>query len=202
MKKKTYRCKTCKISFSPIFRLQEFDKLGKLICSEDVEFDRVNCCPRCGNLLPETINYIRNYFEIIHLSEELDDARDLFLKSELVGAVREAVIKFENIVRKKSGLKDLKGVDLMAKAFSFKFDQNKGAVTEEPKIKVTDLSTVAKRNEQEGVKFMSMGLMQGIRNIYTHHEGNERLFYCLQIITVVDLLLKQIKGGETIACNL
>jgi hypothetical protein len=35
----------------------------------------------------------------------------------LVSAVREAVIKFEDIVQKKSGLKDLKSSDLMEKHF-------------------------------------------------------------------------------------
>jgi len=186
--KKRIRCKSCKVSFLPIL----------FVGKTEVEC-RFNVCPKCGNLFPKTIDYINNYFEIIKLSEELNKARTLFLKSELVGAVREAVIKFENIVRKKSGLGDLTGSDLMAKAFSFKFDQDKKIVTEQPKIKVNNLSNVAKRNEQEGMKFMTMGLMQGIRNIYAHYEGNERLFYCLQIITVIDLLLKQILGWESIA---
>ncbi|MGA2466379.1 MAG: TIGR02391 family protein [Thermodesulfobacteriota bacterium] len=190
-KKKTIKCKNCELSFLPIL----------LVDGEKIKC-RFNVCPNCGNLLPKTINYIRNYFEIIQLSKELDKAKGLFLKSELVSAVREAVIKFEDIVREKSGLKDLKGSDLMGKAFSFKFDQNKNIIAEEPKIKVNNLSNVAKRNEQEGIKFIAMGLMQGIRNFYVHYEGNERLFYCLEIMTLINLLLKQIMGEESIASRL
>lgn len=191
--RKPIKCKNCKVSFLPKLIVGEEDK--EIEC-------RFNVCPNCGNLLPKTIGYIENYFEIIHLSEDLNKAKTLFLTSELVGAVREAVIKFESIVRKKSGLKELRGSDLMAKAFSFKFDENKKVISEEPKLRVNDLSNVPERNEQEGIKFISMGLMQGVRNIYMHHEGNERLFYCLQIITMVDFLLKHIMGWESVASRL
>jgi len=164
--------------------------------------DRFNCCPACGHLFTQTIYDIDKYFTIIQLSGELDKARHLFLESELVNAVRDAVITFENIVRKKSGLKDLIGADLMGKAFHFKFDPTTKRITEKPKIKLNNLLSISKRNEQEGIKLISMGVMQGIRNIYLHHEGNERLFYCLHIITLVDLLIKQITGWESIACRL
>jgi uncharacterized protein (TIGR02391 family) len=191
MKRRIYRCKKCKLRFTPE-SFPGWDS-GKY---------RFNCCPVCGQLFGETIYYIVNYFKIIQLSEELDKARDLFLKSESVNAVREAVITFENIVRKKSGLNDLIGTDLMAKAFHFKFDPTTKRITERPKIKINNLLSISKRNEQEGIKFISMGVMQGIRNIYIHHKGNERLFYCLHIITLVDLLIKQITGWGSIACRL
>lgn len=160
-----------------------------------------NICPQCGVLLPETINYIENYFRMIQLTRHLAGAKDLILKSEMVAGVREAVVTLETVAKEKSGLVDLVGPDLMAKAFSFKYDQRTNTVTEEPKIKINNLSDISDRNEQEGIKFLAMGLMQGIRNIYMHTRGTEKLYYCLQIVTTVDLLLKQILGWESIASS-
>lgn len=158
-----------------------------------------NFCPVCGYLYPKCIEDIRQYFRIIQLSKELEEVGNLILKSEMVAAVREAVIVLETLVKKLSGLNDLTGSDLMAKAFSFKIDPQTKEVTEKPKIPISNLSTVSKRNEQDGTKFIAMGLMQGVRNIFMHSEGTEKLFYCLQVITTIDFLLKQIIGWGAIA---
>ena len=90
------------------------------------------------------------------------------------------------------------GTDLMAKAFSFRCDPKTGKITQKPKIQVSNLSNVTERNEQEGIRFLAMGLIQGIRNIYMHTKGTQSLYYCLQIITTVDLLLKQVVGWESV----
>ena|SRR3989339_1470905 len=178
-----YKCTNCSNSF-PV----EFTKKFKF-----------NCCPGCGNLMPDTIEYISNYFRIIQLTEPLNKAKDMMLKSESVAAVREALVTFESIVKEKSGFSDLMGSDLMAKAFSFKYDTQTNSITQEPKIKINSLSNITERNEQDGIRFLAMGLMQGIRNIYMHTKGTEKLYYCLQIITTVDLLLKQILGWKSIS---
>ena len=158
-----------------------------------------NACPVCGHLLPRCIEDIRQYFRIIQLSEELEKAKNLVLKSEISAAVREAVIVLETVVKELSGLSDLIGSDLMAKAFSFKIDSQLKQVSEKPKISINDLSTISKINEQEGTKFIAMGLMQGVRNIFMHSKGTEKLFYGLQVITTVDFLLKLIFGWNAIA---
>ena len=162
---------------------------------------KFNCCPVCGELLPVTIEYIDNYFRIIQLVKPLEKAMQLFLKSETVAAVREAIVVLEETIREKSGLSGLMGSDLMAKSFSFKFDQNTDTITDQPKIKINGLSNVTERNEQDGMRFFAMGIMQGIRNIYMHTEGTEKIYYCLQIITSVDLLLKQVLGWESISSS-
>jgi len=160
---------------------------------------KFNVCPQCGNLLPETIDYIENYFRIIQLVKPLEEAKTLLLKSKSVAAVRETLVTLEIIVREKSGLRDLMGSDLMAQAFSFKYESRTDKITQEPKIKINSLSNLTERNEQEGIKFFAMGVMQGIRNIYMHTKGTEKLYYCLQIITAVDLLLKQVLGWQSVA---
>ena len=60
---------------------------------------------------------------------------------------------------------------------------------------------MTERNEQEGIKFLAIGLMQGIRNVYMHTRGTEKLYYCVQIITTTDLLLKQVLGWESVASS-
>ena len=162
---------------------------------------KFNVCPICGNLYPQTIEYIENYFRIIQISNELDASKKLLIKSELNASVREAIIKFETIIRNKSGLIDNIGASLMAEAFNFKIDLKTKEFIEEPKIKLNELSNISMRNEQEGFKLMTMGFMQGIRNIYMHTEGADRLYYALQIITIVDLFLKQIGGTSIASCS-
>lgn len=181
---KQYKCLTCKSADIPPQMVK------------DVGF---NVCPICGNLYPITIEYITNYFRIIALKKELYKAKDLLLKAEMDAAVREAIITFETVVKKKSGLDELLGANLMAEAFNFKIDQKTKVIIEAPKIAVNDLSSLSKRNEQEGIKLMTMGFMQGIRNVYMHTKGAERLYYALLLISMVDLFLKQVDGRESIA---
>lgn len=179
--------------------MYECDSCGASFPAELVALVKFNVCPECGNLLPETVEYIDNYFRIIQLVEPLRNAVNLLLKTECVAAVRDAIVTFEDIVRKESDLSELMGPDLMDKAFGFKFDTNTNAVIQPPRIHINRLSNLTERNEQEGVKFLAMGLVQGIRNIYIHTKGTEKLYYCLQTITITDLLLKQVVGWESIA---
>lgn len=183
MSKSKYSCKHCD---SPI--PTEFVK----------KYD-FNVCPVCGHLYPKCIEHIEQFFRIIQLSKELEVASNLVLKSEPEAAVREAVVTLETIVKETSGLTDLTGSDLMAKAFSFKFDSQSNKVTGVPKIQLNDLDSASKRNEQNGAKFVAMGLMQGVRNVFMHSKGTKKLFYCLQTIMTVDWVVKQIQGWGAIA---
>jgi uncharacterized protein (TIGR02391 family) len=180
MKIMHYKCNNCGISFN----------------YESKTHNLFNNCPYCGAMYKKTIEYIKHYFRLIQLEKELEEAYRLILKNELNAAVREALIRFEAYVKKKSGLTDLIGLELMSNAFSFKYDQKSNIIIEYPKIQINDLSNITKRNEQDGIKFMAMGLMRGIRNIYIHSEPAGKLYYSLQIITIIDLMLKQIIGWK------
>jgi len=158
-----------------------------------------NICPTCGNLLPETIDYIENFFRIIQLIEPLQNAKDLMVKSECAAAVRDALIMFEVIVKEKSGLSHLMGKELMDEAFKFKYDSQNDTITQKPKIAINGLSNITERNEQNGIRNLAIGLMRGMRNIYMHTQGTRKLYYCLQIITMTDLLLKHVLGWQGVA---
>ena len=156
---------------------------------------KFNCCPMCGELYPQTKEYIENYFRIIQLSDDLEKAKNLIIKGEFEASVREAVVVFESLVKKKSGLTKLMGSDLMAKAFSYKKNDD-GVFTELPKIQVNGLSTISEINEQDGLKYLSMGVMSGIRNIYMHGSASSRIYSALQIVSFIDLLIKEVYGGS------
>lgn len=176
-----YKCDNCK---SPI---------PKWIV-RDCKF---NICPVCGELYPQTKEYIENYFRIIQLSDSLEKAKKLIIKGEYEASVREAVVIFESLVRNKSGLSKFMGSDLMAKAFSYK-KNDKGTITEFPKIQVNDLSTISEINEQDGLKYLSMGVMSGIRNIYMHGPAEDRIYLALQIVSFINFLIQEVNGANLI----
>lgn len=163
------------------------------------EFEEVsqsfNVCPKCGQLYSRSVFTIENFFRIMQVTPKLQESVRLVKKSELTSAVREAVTSFEDTIRKLSGLSELGGADLMAQAFNFEYDVKTSNWKRKPLIKINKLSTKTERNEQDGVKLLAMGLMRGIRNIYQHTTGDGSLYYCLNIIALVDLLLKQLPGG-------
>lgn len=154
---------------------------------------KFNVCPVCGELYPQTKEYIENYFRIIQLSDSLEKAKNLIIKGEYEASVRESVVVFESLVKNKSGLPKFMGSDLMARAFSYKKNDN-GTITEFPKIQVNGLSTISEINEQEGLKYLSMGVMSGIRNIYMHGPAEDRIYLALQIVSFINFLIQEVNG--------
>lgn len=106
--------------------------------------------------LTRTAPVRRLALENLH-SDVLKAASDLFVDGHFSQAVFEALKALEQKVRDLSGL-DLSGRDLMTKAFS-------GAP---PLIDLSVESGQSGRDEQEGLRFVFMGLIQGIRNPKGH----------------------------------
>jgi uncharacterized protein (TIGR02391 family) len=82
---------------------------------------------------------------------------DLFLDGHYSQAVFEALKALDRRVRKQSGL-DLSGRELMTRAFA----------GDSPPIDLSIEDGQSGRDEQEGLRFMFMGVMQGIRNPKGH----------------------------------
>ena len=179
--KKEVICRNCGFNYS------------KAIPNNSEIFLAFNVCAKCGDLLDHSLEKIKEFFKILAIDKHLSDAVRLVYKSELVSAVRESCIKLEEIVREKSGLK-LKGADLMAKAFNFEYDKKLDKIITPPLIALNELSTETLRNEQDGIKFMAMGVMRGIRNIYLHTKGSQKIYFCLEILTIIDFLITNIIG--------
>lgn len=191
MRQKNIICKECKIKI-PANQIEEMIKNIKEKYGFEFHF---YFCPICGHAYPKTLNLLSSYFDLIQLDKNLYHCKKITIKSELLAAVREAVICFEHIVRELSGLYNLEGQGLMSEAFSFEYDQKENKILKEPKIPVVSikaLQTKTGRNKQEGIKFLSMGLMTGIRNIIIHHKGEEGAPCAIHIINLVDFLMKHL----------
>jgi uncharacterized protein (TIGR02391 family) len=84
-------------------------------------------------------------------------SKSLFITSHFSQAILEALKALETVIREISGL-NFAGQDLINKAF----------IGNEPKIKLTPMNDIAERDEQEGFRFIFMGVMRGIRNPIAH----------------------------------
>jgi len=107
----------------------------------------------------------------------------LFSNGHYSQAIFEA-FKYVNIhVKKKSGLSDLDGKNLMSQAFKLS----------SPKLRWTDLKTDSDKNEQEGFMFLYMGAIVGIRNPKAHdHIILKDEIKALEYLSFASLLMKRI----------
>lgn len=157
------------------------------------ELYSANFCPKCCALSPSYKALLVDFFKRAFVLKELDEAVRQYLKGEYVSAARTATIILENEVKKESCDDGKFGVDLMSNALLFTYDSNANTVTKMPKIKLNDLSTNTKRNEQEGMKFLCMGLMAGCRNVFAHSHGHAAPEDCLSVVLLCNFALKQMK---------
>lgn len=80
------------------------------------------------------------------------------------------------------------GVKLMMKAFS----------EQSPLIKLTDLSTISKRDEQEGYKFIFSGSVMAIRNPRGHEYGmKDSPTDCLDHLSLASMLLRRLESVKS-----
>jgi len=78
-------------------------------------------------------------------------------------SVRKATERFEVKVKELSGSDDI-GKRLMSRVFSIP----------NPDIKLNPLTTDNEKNIQEGYQYITMGMMQAIRNIFSHGDEDQR----------------------------
>lgn len=88
----------------------------------------------------------------------LPDCKQMFIEGHINESVRKALERFEKTIQDLISIHDKQGSDLMATAFN---ENN-------PKIKLTNLSTSQEINKQLGFKLVSMGLMHWWRNNLSH----------------------------------
>lgn len=150
-----------------------------------------NVCPTCGELLDDNRKIVQKFLDLIIINERFSKCYDLIKKSEFISAIREACVILEDTIKKISGI-EAHGADLAAKAFSYKFDSNTNSFIQKPAIQINTLSNQTLRNEQEGIKFLTMGIFKGIRNIYMHSHGSNKFRYCLKITIMIEFVHEQI----------
>jgi len=116
----------------------------------------------------------RTFFKPIHRTADRDNlqalfesanlhhivqavSRSLFCTNHFSQAIFEALKALESEIKKISKI-EFDGQNLINKAFKIN----------EPKIKLNPLSNILERDEQEGFRFIFMGVMRGIRNPIAH----------------------------------
>lgn len=114
--------------------------------------------------------------------EVYTDPLQLFRDGHYNEAVRKASERFEKYVQDKSGLSEI-GKTLMSKTFNIN----------NPVIKLNSLSSQNEKGIQEGYQFMTMGLMLGIRNIFSHGDESQRSpEECFEMLLFINWLFRQI----------
>ena len=168
---------------------KELDELAS--CLEDLDIDMTKeineieineRLPRI-NVPPEKLlERLRGHDLDFALSTE---PLSLFEDGYFNEAVRKAAERFEDRVQELSGF-DSSGRDLMAKAFA---DEN-----------LIELLGVEQENQQgfiEGYKFLAMGTMAAIRNIFSHGDEQKRSpEECFEMLLFINWLFRSLKSFD------
>jgi len=104
---------------------------------------------------------------------------ELFDAGHFNEAVRKAMERFEDLVRETSGL-EAHGRALMARAFA-----------NSKLIDIGSLQPENKQDFQEGYKFLAMGAMAAIRNVFSHGDEERRSpEQCFEVLLFVNWLFR------------
>lgn len=107
---------------------------------------------------------------------------ELFRNGHFNESVRKASERFEATVQQKTGLQEI-GKGLMSKVFSLT----------NPLISLNGMATENEKGIQEGYMFMTMGLMRGIRNIFSHGDENQRSpEECYEMLLFINWLFRHL----------
>ena len=97
-------------------------------------------------------------------------------------AVRKAAEKYESFLQTKTGLHE-HGTSLMAKIFK----------PASPILSLNSLTTENEKSIQQGYQLMSMGMMQAIRNVFSHgDEGMRSPEECYEMLLFINWLYKMV----------
>lgn len=115
------------------------------------------------------------YYHYRHLHDAVKDAsKDYYQKRDYYNSIEESVKRYVSAVQRKAGLNDT-DTDLMNKAFGVS-DKTKEKLKVTAKYKKTDRTNFNQatiENIEEAQKWLSVGLMKGVRNPLAHEEKKE-----------------------------
>lgn len=110
------------------------------------------------------------------------DPLALFMDGHFNEAVRKAAERFEDVVRDKSSLSQI-GQDLMTKAFATS-----------DLLAVDRLQPENEKDFIEGYRFLAMGLMRAIRNVFSHGDEEKRTpEECFEMLLFINWMFKALK---------
>lgn len=111
----------------------------------------------------------------------------LFIDGHHARAVEEAYKLLNNLVKKRSGLINADGANLMRQSFSAKA----------PILKLNAGTNQSEQDEQQGYMDILAGCMTGIRNPRAHeHEWEDSEQRALQLLSMANHLIERIRNSE------
>lgn len=148
-------------------------------------------------LLPEYTYY---HYRYIH-PEIADASRSYYEHENYYGAVLEAIKRYINKAREKSGTDKENELDIVSSIFG-----NNGILKTVKKYKRpngNNFKYTTKENIEEGQKFLSMGIVKGARHPVAHEEIEDLresgMFTekdCLDMLSIVSHLMKRLDDSE------
>lgn len=146
-------------------------------------------------LIPE---YAQYHWRRLHQIVQ-DASYNDYKNEDFYRAAEEAIKRYETITKKKSG-NNQTGRDLMAQVFGK--DKILSVTSQYKKRDGSSFSSETQENVEDGQKFMSMGIMAGVRNPLAHEEKIELketgLFSendCLDILSLLSHLFRRLDNA-------
>jgi uncharacterized protein (TIGR02391 family) len=130
----------------------------------------------------------KNVYELSNLHPRIREvSENLFRDGYYSQAILEAYKTVNNIVKERSGRKDLDGQGLMSTVFS----------DEHPILKLNELQETSDLDEQKGFMFLFMGAMTGIRNPKAHDVVNQTdPLRTLEYLALASLLVRRTEESK------
>jgi uncharacterized protein (TIGR02391 family) len=123
------------------------------------------------------------YYDLVRDEDLKSTTEKLFFDGHYASAVEEAYKCLNNIVKKKSG-STADGANLMRSVFSPK----------NPTLKLSDLKSQSKKDQQQGYMDILAGVMMGIRNPRAHtHQYKDGLKSTLEMLAWANHLIELVK---------
>lgn len=164
-------------------RKEQLESAKKLLLTLRTRVERAE-----GTTLPMPPPDPVGLFDSLQLHPRIVEvARRLFVDGHYAQAIFEAFKALDNMVKDRSGLADLDGKQLMARAF----DESG------PILRLNRLRDRPDKDEQEGFKFLFMGSIVGIRNPKAHRTSVQRdALRTLEHLALASLLAKRVNEAD------
>lgn len=145
--------------------------------------------------------YTYYHYRLLH-SEIQDASKKYYETKDFYGAFQEAMKRYKNAVKTKSGVSADEDYAIVSKAFG-KGNTLETTAKYKQRPNGDAFSETTLNNIEEGQKFMSMGIVTGGRNIVSHEEHNDLmnsgLFTekdCLDLLGLLSHLFKRLEESE------
>ena len=149
-----------------------------------------------NNTLAQRFDMMNFHIEVVrHGRQSFIESTEYSPKRSI--SVKECLTAYDKFIKNISRIDDT-GKSLMSKAFSFERGKVEKGIDKYPIVQVSPLTLESDRDFQDGIKFLAMGLMVGIRNLHLHTTAiDDELDVedTLHILSIISYIWKSIDQG-------